>query len=408
MLLPTALALAACGQDNRYAAPPPQKVAVATPVEQKVSQLFRIDRQHGGDQHGRSRGPRAGLRAGDQLQRRRLRQEGHLAVHHRTGTVPAQGRSREGRGHERTGDAEQNGGRVRAPSRSRAAASLRPGHLRKALAHAIRRKPICSRRRPTTARRDQSRLHRMSRRRSTASFPRATSRSGNWSAQLGHRLSTIVQIDPIYVNFKASERDVLQVELLCAPGQKPTPTCSARRSRSGCKPNRAIRTRASSTTSRRPSMRRPEHWRRAPSSIMSTTSLLPGYFARVRIPSSRSRRCWCPTLRSAAIKAAAMCWSSTKTMSSSSARSTGQLDRRVARHRSGLNRDDRVVIGGIMRAIPGQKVEPDAANGSRPIDSLGPAKRRHRRDCRLERMRMISKFFIERPVLANVIAMLMI
>src|SRR6201996_2555981 len=40
ILLPAALALSACGQDNRYAAPPPQKVAVALPVEQKVSEYF--------------------------------------------------------------------------------------------------------------------------------------------------------------------------------------------------------------------------------------------------------------------------------------------------------------------------------------------------------------------------------
>jgi multidrug efflux pump subunit AcrA (membrane-fusion protein) len=34
------LAVAACGQDNRYAAPPPPKVTVAIPVEQEVSHYF--------------------------------------------------------------------------------------------------------------------------------------------------------------------------------------------------------------------------------------------------------------------------------------------------------------------------------------------------------------------------------
>jgi multidrug efflux pump subunit AcrA (membrane-fusion protein) len=34
------LAVAACGQDNRYAAPPPPKVTVAIPVEQEVSRYF--------------------------------------------------------------------------------------------------------------------------------------------------------------------------------------------------------------------------------------------------------------------------------------------------------------------------------------------------------------------------------
>src|SRR6516162_11788414 len=40
LLLPAVFVLAACGQDNRYAAPPPQKVPVAPPVEQKVSEYF--------------------------------------------------------------------------------------------------------------------------------------------------------------------------------------------------------------------------------------------------------------------------------------------------------------------------------------------------------------------------------
>ncbi len=61
---------------------------------------------------------------------------------------------------------------------------------------------------------------------------------------------------------------------------------------------------------------------------------------------------------------------------------------------SGLKPDDRVVVDGILRAIPGQKVDPKLQT------------RRRRRPIR--RRAMISKFFIERPVLANVIAILMV
>jgi multidrug efflux pump subunit AcrA (membrane-fusion protein) len=39
LILVALLAAAACGQDNRYAAPPP-KVTVAVPVEQEVSRYF--------------------------------------------------------------------------------------------------------------------------------------------------------------------------------------------------------------------------------------------------------------------------------------------------------------------------------------------------------------------------------
>ena len=91
----------------------------------------------------------------------------------------------------------------------------------------------------------------------------------------------------------------------------------------------------------------------------------------------------------------------------------------------GLSADDRVVVDGLQRAIPGSKVAP--AEVAEP-----PTRRRRRLDHAAERAPearpragrrasaagrerlepsqagMFSKFFIERPVLANVIALLMI
>ena len=63
---------------------------------------------------------------------------------------------------------------------------------------------------------------------------------------------------------------------------------------------------------------------------------------------------------------------------------------------SGLKPDDRVVTAGLLRAIPGQKVDPQLKKIEAPAGTseIGPV--------------MISKFFIERPVLSNVIAILMI
>src|SRR5215471_4435720 len=40
LLLAAASAIAGCGQDNRYAAPPPPKVTVATPIEREVTNYF--------------------------------------------------------------------------------------------------------------------------------------------------------------------------------------------------------------------------------------------------------------------------------------------------------------------------------------------------------------------------------
>ncbi len=59
----------------------------------------------------------------------------------------------------------------------------------------------------------------------------------------------------------------------------------------------------------------------------------------------------------------------------------------------GLEIEDRVLISGLMSVVPGQKIEPVMREISGVEQGVGS---------------MISKFFIERPVLANVIAILMV
>ena len=69
----------------------------------------------------------------------------------------------------------------------------------------------------------------------------------------------------------------------------------------------------------------------------------------------------------------------------------GQLVGELRVITSGIGPDDRVVVSGLLVAVPGQKVEPQLRTAS--TGGAGA---------------MISKFFIERPVLANVIAILMV
>ena len=75
----------------------------------------------------------------------------------------------------------------------------------------------------------------------------------------------------------------------------------------------------------------------------------------------------------------------------------GPLDGGLRVIESGLKGDDRIVVAGLLRAIPGQKVDPQLQKIEPP-----PATGEDRTGV------MISKFFIERPVLSNVIAILMI
>ena len=61
----------------------------------------------------------------------------------------------------------------------------------------------------------------------------------------------------------------------------------------------------------------------------------------------------------------------------------------------GLGADDKVIVAGLLRAVPGQKVRPEDRRQRGVVEAGG---------CRA----MISQFFIDRPVLANVLAILLV
>ena len=136
--------------------------------------------------------------------------------------------------------------------------------------------------------------------RSTASSPRARSRWASWSAPAAPtQLATIVQTRSDLRELQRQRAGRAAHPRRDAPARHDAGRISRRcRSRSGCRPTRAIRTRACSTTRRRASIRRPARSRCAPSCRTRTGVLLPGYFVRVRVPrrTSRRRRCWFPTV----------------------------------------------------------------------------------------------------------------
>ena len=84
---------------------------------------------------------------------------------------------------------------------------------------------------------------------------------------------------------------------------------------------------------------------------------------------------------------------------------TGQRQGKLRIVDAGLDASDWVVTQGTQRAAPGSKVAPEKV----PIAS-GPRRRRRgfAEEALTERSLMISRFFIERPVLANVLALVMV
>ena len=77
--------------------------------------------------------------------------------------------------------------------------------------------------------------------------------------------------------------------------------------------------------------------------------------------------------------------------------------------KSGLQPEDRVVVSGIQRAVPGSVVKPvDVAPAPGPRGPCRAGTGPRGCACCAQGQAMIAKFFIERPVLANVIAVLTI
>ena len=148
------------------------------------------------------------------------------------------------------------------------------------------------------------------------------------------QLATIVQTAPIYVNFTVNEQEVCA----CAPSsagsgssRRSSRTC---RSRSGCSPTRATRTPARSITPRRRSPSRPARWRCAPSCRTRT-------------------RCCCR-----AISCACALPRNKDNVVEQRKVVTGPKVGELRAIDSGLKPDDRVIVTGLLRAIPGQKVDP--------------------------------------------------
>ena len=362
-----AFTLAACGENNRYAAPPPPKVTVAAPVEQDVTRYFDATGNTAAVNSVDLVARVAGLRAGDQLQRRRLCEKGHVAVHHRARALQAEGSKQASCDHERRGDADAGPGRIPAPGRSHYQAGIDPGQLRQGAGAArfrASRSAIGAGQRE--AGRDQSRLYRCD-----GAVRRRRHRAAGIDRPICRR-----QLDADGAcHHRAARSDLGEF-------QRQRARCAASRAESG-KPRRnhrrsllgipvevGLQTEDGYPHEGKldyvaPTVNPVDRHACGPRDLAERQSFPVAWLFRARAHSvaSRSRRCWCRTSRSAAIRAAAMCSSSTRTMSSSSAKSnpvSSSANLRVID--KGLTKDDRVVVGGIMRAIPGQKV--DAEQGS--------------------------------------------
>jgi RND family efflux transporter MFP subunit len=172
-------------------------------------------------------------------------------------------------------------------------------------------------------------------------------------------LATIVQLDPIYVNFNASERDVLHVrDMLYKRGQRAanllgTPIEVGLQTDQGYPHKGKLDYIA-------PTVNQATGTLAARAELPNEARLLlPGFFTRVRVPLEETPALLVPAVALGSDQGGryVLIVNGDNTVEQRKVE-VGPSVGEMAVIESGLKADDRVVVAGILRAIPGQKVDP--------------------------------------------------
>jgi RND family efflux transporter MFP subunit len=359
ILLAAASAIAACGEQNRYAAPPPPKVTVATPAEQEVTDFFEAT------------GNTAAVNSVDLV----ARVQGFLqGISYTDGDYVKKGTL--------LFTIEPEPYRLKLVA-AQAAEAAAQATVKQADAEYQRQADLAAKRFASQATLDQAQATRDSAR---ANLQQAQSNTQQAAINLDYTkvaapfdgvvtarqvslgqlvgatsatvLATIVQLDPIWANFTASERDVLKVRAdMAAAGRTRadllgTPVEVGLQIENGF-PHKGkldyvapMVNPATGTLAARATLPNADR------------ALLPGYFVRVRVPLQQRQALLVPDVALGSDQGGRYLLVVDKDSVLEQRRiEVGQLvgDLRVID--KGLAKEDRVVVGGIMRAIPGQKVD---------------------------------------------------
>lgn len=176
------------------------------------------------------------------------------------------------------------------------------------------------------------------------------------------QLAVIVALDPIYVNFNVNEQDVLKVREearrrgMTVEDLRQLPVEVALQTDTGY-PHKGTLDYVSPTLNQSTGTI-------AVRGILKNTDrvLLPGYFVRVRVPLEQQQSALLvPDAALGADQAGRyVLVVNGESVVEQRKVTTGPLDGGLRVIETGLKADDRVVVGGLLRAIPGQKVDPQA------------------------------------------------
>jgi RND family efflux transporter MFP subunit len=358
-MLAIAALLAACGQGNQYAAPPPPKVTVMLPVAQDVTRYFEAT------------GNAAAVNSVDLV----ARVQGFVqAIGYTDGQFVKKGTSLF------TIEPEPYKLKVDA---AKAAVTSAQATLTQAQAEYQRQADLIQKQVSTQANYDKALASRDSAQADlqsdqaneqqaeinlsytdvTAPFDGTVSaRQVSIGQLVGANsptvLATIVQLDPIWVNFNASERDVLTIRENLAKTGRTTADLLGYPVEIGLQtdtgyPHQGKLDYVAPTVD-------PSTGTLAARAILDNPdrTLLPGFFVRVRIPGKPMPGLLVPDVAVGSDQGGRYVLVVNKDNVVEQRKvEAGQLvdDLRVIGE--GLTKDDRVIVGGIMRAIPGQKVD---------------------------------------------------
>ena len=352
--------VAGCSQSNTYSAPPPPKVTVVTPVEQEVSRYFE------------STGNTAAVNSVDLV----ARVQGFVqAISYTDGDFVKKGTS--------LFTIEPQPYRLKVDA-AKASVISAQATLTQAETEYRRQADLLSRQVSAQASYDKALAQRDS---AQADLQSAQANAQQAEINLGYTdvtapfdgvvsarqvsigqlvgasspptvLATIVQLDPIWVNFNASERDVLRIRAILAKRGETTASLIGIPVEVGLQ-NEDGYPHEGKLDYVAPTVNPSTGTLAARASLENADrGLLPGYFVRVRIASRPQPTLLVPNVALGSDQGGSYVLVVNKEdVVEQRQVEIGQVvgDLRVIEN--GVNKDDRVVVGGIMRAIPGEKVD---------------------------------------------------
>jgi RND family efflux transporter MFP subunit len=179
-------------------------------------------------------------------------------------------------------------------------------------------------------------------------------------------LATIVQLDPIYVNFTASERDVLHVrDMLYKRGQRAQDLL-------GTDIEVGLQTDPGYPHKGKldyiaPTVNQGTGTLAARAELPNALRLmLPGFFVRVRVPLEETGALLVPSVALGSDQAGRyVLVVNGENIVEQRKVETGPAVGEMTVIESGLKPDDRVVTAGLLRAVPGQKVDPQTQTAAK-------------------------------------------